>query len=95
MQVVMPIAVSGNFVWLQEGYFLSLHEQWPNIDANTSPWVKAALVMPRRPRCWSITDLSPLRLKMLRMEKSPLHPERVDVVRFKLYLRHVRTRLYS
>lgn len=34
MQVVMPIAVSGNFVWLQEGYFLSLHEQWPNIDGS-------------------------------------------------------------
>lgn len=30
----MPIAVSGNFVWLQEGYFLSLHEQWPNIDGS-------------------------------------------------------------
>lgn len=34
MQVVMPIAVSCNFVWLQEGYFLSLHEQWPNIDGS-------------------------------------------------------------
>ena len=41
------------------------------LSANTSPWVKAALVMLRRPRCWSITDFSPLRLKMLRMEKSP------------------------
>ena len=34
MQVVMPIAVSGNFVWLQGGYFLSLHEQWPIIDGS-------------------------------------------------------------
>lgn len=52
----------------------------PNIDANTSSWVNAALVLARRPGCPSITERSPLRLNILKIENSP--PERVDVVRF-------------